>query len=94
MNDTRSGALRPVATLCLAACVALAFYGLVLRGFAIEPTSSADASAQRGQEMAFPAVIGAVAAAIALFAGGRRWGWVAVGVAVVAVAASLALELA
>lgn len=91
MTNPRSGALRPVAALCLAACTALVFYGLVVRGFAIEPTSGADAAAQQGQELAFPAVIGAVAAAAALLSGGRRWAWFAVGIALAAIVASLVL---
>lgn len=94
MSDSRSGALRPVAAVCLAICLALVFHGLVVRGFAIEPTSAADAEAQRGQEVAFLAVIGAVASAVALLVGGRRWAWLAVGVAGVAILAALALELA
>ncbi|MEZ0577361.1 hypothetical protein [Nocardioides sp. MH1] len=90
---TRSGALRPAALLCLGACLVLALYGLVYLGFAIEPTSSADASAQHGQEVAFPAVVGAIAAAVALAAGDRPWARLGVGVSAVAIAASVALAL-
>ena len=68
-----TAAVRPVALLCLAACLALVLYGWVVLGFSVEPTSSADADTQRGQELAFPAVIGAVAAAVALLAAPRRW---------------------
>jgi hypothetical protein len=90
---TRSGALRPVALLCLLTCLALVAYGLVYLGFAIEPTTRADESAQRGQEVAFAAVVGAVSAAAALAVGGRRWAWLGVAVSAVAIAASVAIEL-
>jgi hypothetical protein len=90
---TRSGALRPVATLCLVACLLLVLYGLVVRGFAIEATTAADQSAQEGQELAFPAVIGAIAAGAALLAGRRPAAWLGVAVALVAIAVSVILGL-
>lgn len=90
---TRMGALRAAAATCLVACLLLVLYGLVVQGFALEPTSEADRSAQDGQEMAFPAVVGVVAAGAAFLHVPRPAAWLGVAVSVAAIAVSVMLAL-
>jgi hypothetical protein len=64
--------VRALAATALLGCAVLVLYALVL-GLHFEDTPRAVADAARGEQVGYPAALGAVLAVVALLAAGRRW---------------------
>lgn len=84
--------VRVIALVCLLGCGVLLLHALVL-GFYIEPTGAARDRAAEGEQIAFFAIPGGIAAVAALLGARHRWGVVAVVLALLLAGAALALDV-
>lgn len=86
------GLVRSIAVACLLGCGVLVLHALLL-GFHIEPTAEALADAAKGEQVAFFAIPGAIAAVAALVGARHRWGAVALVAALLLGATALVLDI-